>query len=135
MRINNKQKALLHVAKTKLDLSDAEYRAALIHIAGVTRSVDLDKDGFDAPMGYFEYIGFAPLVVTGRDYGKRPGMATFAQLEFIRTLWVEWSGASADDGLNTWLKNKFKVDSLRFVTAKDAGRVITALKSMKARAA
>jgi len=86
-------------------------------------------------MGYFEYIDVAPLVATGRDYGKRPGMATFAQLEFIRTIWVEWSAASADDGLNTWLKKTFKVDSFRFVTAKDASRVITALKSMKARAA
>lgn len=135
MTLTNKQKAVLHVAKSKLGLSDEEYRSALVHVAGATSSTELDQDGFNAMMGLFEHFGFKPLAKTGPDYGKRPGMATFAQLELIRSLWVEWSGSSVEDGLNSWLKRSFKVDSLRFLKAADAGKVITALKAMKSRAA
>jgi len=131
MTINNKQKALLHVAKSKLELSDSTYRSVLVQIAGVTSSTELDRAGFEAILGYFEYLGFTPLVATGIDYGKRPGMASFAQLELIRQLWTEWSGADEDAGLNTWLNRSFKRASLRFVLAGDAAKIITALKAMK----
>ena len=40
-------------------------------------------------MGFFEYCGFRPLGKGAPRYGKRPGMATFAQLELIRELWRE----------------------------------------------
>lgn len=133
--ITRNQLQLLHVAKGKLKLSEAEYRAALAHIAGVTSSKELDRAGFEALLGFFEYLGFRPLVKTGPDYGNRPGMASFAQLELIRALWMEWSGAPVEGGLNTWLKRCFKVDALRFLTAGDARKAIVALKAMKARAA
>lgn len=132
MTINNRQKAILHIAKGKLNLSDNAYRSALVHIAGVTSSTELDKAGFEALMGFFEWMGFTPLTSKGKDYGTRPGMASFAQLELIRDLWTEWSGSKVDDGLNTWLRNTFKLDSLRFVKAAQAGKIITALKAMKA---
>lgn len=38
MTLSNKQKAILHIAKGKLGLTDADYRAGLIHIAGVISS-------------------------------------------------------------------------------------------------
>jgi hypothetical protein len=132
MPLTNPQKAILHVAKADRKLSDAEYRAVLVHLAGVTSSTELDRAGFEAVMGFFEYLGFAPLRKSGPDYGTRPGMASFAQLEFIRSLWVEWSGAGESDGLTTWLARTFKVSSLRFLTAPDAAKAITALKAMKA---
>jgi phage gp16-like protein len=132
MPLSRRQLALIHVAKAKLALSDEDYRRVLVHVGGVESSAELDGPGFDAVMGFLERLGFRPLDKTGPDYGARPGMASFAQLEMIRALWVEWSGARVEDGLETWLKRKFKVDSLRFLTAGDARRVITALKAMKA---
>lgn len=135
MTLSNKQKAILHVAKAKLDLSDAEYRAALVHVAGVTSATELDKAGFDAIMGLFEYLGFAPLTRTGQDYGARPGMASFAQLELIRAIWTEYTDHRDEDALNKWLLRTFKVSSLRFLRKDAAGKAITALKAMKARAA
>lgn len=135
MTLSRKQLAVIHVAKTKLDIDDPQYRAALVQIGGVTSSKDLDQDGFDAIMGYFEYLGFAPLMTKGPDYGKRPGMASFAQLEFIRTLWAEHTQHKADeDALNLWLVRCWKVSSLRFLTKSQAQKAITALKAMKARA-
>jgi hypothetical protein len=135
MTISNKQKAILHIAKSKLELSDQDYRAALVHIAGVTSTTELDKAGFDAIMGMFEYLGFSPLTRQGQDYGARAGMASFAQLELIRALWSEYTDHSDEDALNKWLLRTFKVSSLRFMRKDAAAKAITALKAMKSRAA
>ncbi len=136
MIITNLQKAILHVAKAKLKLSDEAYRMALVQISGVTSSTELDHAGFEAVMGYFDFCGFKPLKKTGPNYGVRDGMASFAQIELIRALWREWSGHSDRDvdatGLPIWLKRTFKVDSLRFITAEQAPKANTALKAMKA---
>ena len=137
MPLNRKQIAVLHVAKAKLGISEAEYRAALVQIAGLESSTELDRGGFEALMGFFEYLGFEPLLRRGQDFGKRPGMASFAQLELIRELWREYTlGAyGSEDELNKWLLRCFKVSSLRFLTMEAARKAITALKAMKARAA
>lgn len=136
MSISPKQLALLHVAKGKLALSDDTFRTILVQIAGVTSSKELDRAGFEAILGYFEYLGFAPLTSRGQNYGNRPGMASFAQIELIRALWAEYTVFKGDeDGLNKWIEKCFKVSSLRFLRADMAPKVITALKAMKARAA
>lgn len=109
MTISRRQRALFWVAEVKLRLS---------------------------MMDFFEYCGFQPLVSKGPNYGDRPGMASFRQIEFIRTLWHEYTGGKAgEDELNKWLLNKCKLSSLRFLPADKAGKVITALKVMKSRAA
>lgn len=137
MTLSRKQKALLHIAKSKLGLSDAEYRGALVQIGGgVTSSTELDQAGFEAIIGFFEYLGFAPLKPKGQDFGVRPGMASFAQLELIRALWGEYTrGAADEDALNKWLLAKWKVSSLRFLRKEAAQKIITALMAMKSRAA
>lgn len=137
MTLTNPQKAILHVAKAKLRLSDEVYRSCLAEIAGVTSSTELDQAGFEALMGFFEWKGFRPAEAKGQDYGARPGMATWAQIELIRTLWRELThGAySGEDQLNKWLLRSFKLSSLRFLPKSTAPKVITALKAMKSRAA
>jgi len=136
MPISRNQKALLHVAKAKLRLSDELYRSALVQIAGVTSSTELEREGFEAVMGFFEYCGFRPLDRRGPVYGERAGMASFAQLELIRALWAEYTrGRAGEAELNTWLLRCFHVSALWFLTAEAAPKVITALKAMKKRAA
>jgi hypothetical protein len=137
MTISAKQKSILHVAKGKLGLDDDTYRLALVKIAGVTSSTDLTSEGFNAVMGFFEHCGFRPLVAEGVSYGNRPGFASQAQLELIRSLWMELHHAATLDeaALNGWLLKWFKVSSLRFVKAENAPKVITALKLWKRRAA
>lgn len=56
--INAKQKALLHVAKAALGLTDDEYRAVLYGAAGVESSKDLDHRGFEQVLQRFEDLGF-----------------------------------------------------------------------------
>lgn len=135
MRIDRKKLALIHVAKAKLNLDDDSYRTVLAQVAGVTSSTELDQAGFEALMGFFEYCGFAPLQAKGPSFGARPGMASFAQIEFIRTLWWEYTYERNEESLNKWLERCFKISSLRFLKAEVAPKVITALKSMKARSA
>lgn len=133
MTINNRQKALLHVAKGKLRMSDNEYRSCFMYLAGVESSADLDQDGFEAIMVFFDWRDFRSLVAEGPPYGNRPGMATFAQLELIRCLWRKYArGAAGEDELNTWLLDKFRLSSLSFVDMKTARKMIAALKAMKA---
>ncbi len=137
MSINRKQLTLIHVARRKLELSDEVYRTALAQVAGVTSSAELDQDGFDAMMGLFEYMGFCPTQAQGQNFGKREGMASFAQIELIRALWREYTRRRYDGEaeLNKWLERCFKVSSLRFLSIGDGRKAITALKAMKARAA
>lgn len=133
--ITRQQQKLLKVAARQLGWTDAQYRSALTQIAGVTTSSDLDRDGFDAMMGFAAHCGFRPLDAKGPDYGHRPGMASFAQMELIRVIWAEYTRFRAgEDELNKWLERSFKVSSLRFLTAPMGQKVITALKAMKARA-
>lgn len=134
MNISSKQIALLHVAKARLGLSEDQYRDVLVQIGGVTSSTGLDQNGFSAVMGFLEWRGFTPLVPHGRNYGDRPGMATFAQIELVRDLWREYTRGGGEETLNKWLERCFTVSSLRFLKKDTAPKVITALKAMKARA-
>ncbi|MGS4946972.1 regulatory protein GemA [Meridianimarinicoccus sp. RP-17] len=135
MPLSTKQLALIHVAKAKLGITEDQYRACLVQIAGVESSKDLDRGGFEALMGFFEYMGFKPLNPRGAVYGDRPGFASSAQVQLIRELWFEYTGGGQDDTLNKWLLRTFKVSSLRFLKMEQARKAITALKAMKTRAA
>lgn len=135
MTISRAQCALLHTAKAKLGLEDDTYRSILVRCAGVTSSKELDREGFESVMAYMRFVGFDPVTPHGKSYGKRAGFASPAQVELIRELWREYTGAASFDEatLNKWLLSKWKVATLRFLTAEAAPKVITALKAMKAR--
>lgn len=136
MSLTNPKYAVMAIARNKLDMSDNEYRSALTLIADVTSTSELDQEGFEAMMGYFEWRGFVPGRAKGPNYGKRPGMASFAQLELIRTLWQEYTHRKGDEAsLTKWLERTFKITSPRFLTMNDARKAISALKAMKSRAA
>ena len=137
MTLTNPQKAILHVAKTQLRFSDETYRSALAQIAGVTSSTELDREGFEAMMGFFDYCGFKPTEAKGPNFGVRHGMASWAQIELIRTLWREMTRRAypGEYELNKWLLHYFKISSLRFLKKETAPKVIGALKAMKSRAA
>lgn len=80
MTITQRQNARLHAAKKKLNLSEAEYRCALIHVAGAASVTDLDLPGCCAVIGLFAYMGFVPPTRTGKDYGQRLGLTSLPSL-------------------------------------------------------
>lgn len=131
-----KQIALVHVAQKQLGLDDDTYRDILRRWGGVESSADLDPVSFQKVMIRMSALGFRS-TWTKRTFGDRhSSMATAAQIGFIRDLWERYD--SADEGelhLNSWLQKFHGVSALRFLSAKKAGAVITALKAMVARKA
>ena len=134
MPLSRSQTAVLHVAKKQLALADADYRAVLQRFGGVDSAAELDLDGFGNVMRRMTALGFKS-TWTKRTFGVRLGMATPAQVDYIRDLWQKFHGADENEAaLNAWLRRFHKVDALRFLDASKSGAVITALKSMSARA-
>lgn len=135
MLISRHQVKLLHTLKGKLGLSEADYRRALLLVGDVTSTKELTRERAEAMIGLFEHWGLDARKTEGPDFGERPGMASYAQLELIRALWREYTrdAYEGEEELNKWLRAKFKVSSLRFLTKRGAQGAITALKAMKAR--
>lgn len=129
--IDNSRKALLHVAKARLQMCDADYRELLQRAAGVNSSVDLDGAGFDRVMAEFERLGFRS-VKSRTQAGHREGMATPAQLGKINALWKAYTGHSDDLRLGRWLEKHFHVSHSRFLEGGRAGKCIAVLEKMTA---
>ncbi len=72
----------------------------------------------------------------GRSVPK--GMATAKQKRFLEALlreiaWTTPAGGADWSRLEAFVKSRYKVDSLQYLTSKTAGRAIEALKDMKTR--
>ncbi len=57
MALSNKQKALIHVAKTKTGMSENAYRELLAGF-GAASSTQLDQGDFDKLIAHFKALGF-----------------------------------------------------------------------------
>lgn len=130
-----KQIALLHVAKRELGLADEDYRAILARYGHCDSSADLNASGFTSVMKYMAALGFKSTSTRPSCFGERRGMASPAQIDLIRALWLKYNGAGDEKeaALNNWLTRFHKVSALRFVDAAKASKVITALKQMTGR--
>lgn len=121
--------SLIHVARNRLDMDDAGYRALLQRAAGVSSSKDLDERGFEAVMAEFARLGFHS--TKGRTQtSSRAGMASAAQVGKIRGLWEAYSGSSDDLRLGRWLERHFHVSNVRFLQDWNAGKAIAILIKM-----
>ncbi|OGA99439.1 MAG: hypothetical protein A3E25_17855 [Burkholderiales bacterium RIFCSPHIGHO2_12_FULL_69_20] len=129
--------ALIHVARRELRLDEDLYRAILRDVAGVASSKDLTEAGFLALMARFERSGFkgqpgaAP--AKPEPLSERFGMATAAQLAYIRGLWAQWLGRPDEAALTRWVENKYHVSAIRFMDVVRAQKAIEGLKRMVAR--
>ncbi|MBB4018338.1 hypothetical protein GGR16_003385 [Chelatococcus caeni] len=129
MPLPSNQLAVIHLAKKSLGLDDETYRAVLTFHAGVSSAKDLTPAGFEAVMRYFNACGFRS-TWNARTFGRRPGMATPRQIDLIRSLWRDWSGADDEQALGRWLERSFGVSALRFLSSTKAGDAINGLKAM-----
>lgn len=128
-RVGRKQLAVVHMAAAELKLDDVTYRDVLDRFAGVTSAKDLDTQGFTAVMAYFTALGFRSSW-TQRTYGRRPGMASPKQIDLIRKLWRDWSGADDEAALGRWLDRSFHVSALRFLDRSGADKAVNGLRAM-----
>ncbi len=131
-QLTYKQLSLLHVAKTRLELDDETYRDLLEDEAGVRSARELDAQGFRTVLRRLERLGFHPLHREG-SRPERPGMASWAQIDYLRGLWRRYTGQDDERGLDTWLRKQCGVsDPLRLDRA-GAHKALVALKAMVAR--
>lgn len=119
--ITNGQKAIIHIAKQDIGLSDDEYSAVLAR-AGVSSSKDLDNKGFLIVMSHLEKLGFKT-TSKRRPWRKNkriPGKdALMSKLEaIVLDMGLSWGYVDAI------ARKRFGVDSVRFLGADDLYKVV-----------
>ncbi|KHA57142.1 hypothetical protein NM74_07970 [Aeromonas hydrophila] len=73
--MRNGQMAKIHIAKAQLGLDDAEYRALLGRVAGVSSAKDLNPRQMGAVLAAFEKLGWQPKA-PAKQGRKRPNVKT-----------------------------------------------------------
>lgn len=129
-----KRLKLVQVAKRKLALSDEAYRDILKRCAGVDSAKQLDDAGFGKVMDEFRRLGFVSFAkARAFDRSDLSGKASAGQINLIKSLWLECTGDGTEEGLDAFIRNKFKgIDALRFADHSHAVKIIGALSGWKA---
>ncbi len=124
-KIDNKRKALVHVAKAKVGLSEVEYRD-LLGSVGVSTSKNLTYHQFEALMQRFKKLGF---VSKNHRRPKRPGiLTTKGKMLYKIERILEDCGLTRKYGDAVGFKiSKPKKERLEFCTTQELRKVIAAL--------
>lgn len=124
--------AAIHCAKRDLGLDDAAYRALLQRVAGVESAAELAPRQRAEVLRELDRLGFR------RAPARRAGRARLTggrQAKKCRAMWIELHKAgvvrdASEAALDRFTKRVAGVDSLAWVDAQEASRVIEALKAM-----
>ena len=132
--------AAIHVIKSKLQLTDADYRTLLQSLTKKTSTKDMTDKERQAVRDHLQNLGERMGVVKpGR---RRAPARTFAQAKAEaspreRKVWALWHQLHRDGlvdnpsaaALNAWVKRQVGVDALRFCTGPQLDTLIEALKA------
>jgi len=124
--IGNKEKAILHIAKSQLGMSEAAYRDMLASV-GCRSSVELDFSRFDQLMIRLKAAGFRHVHTSAKRSGmhreppahKKPMISKMGAI--LAELQLPWSYA---DGIS---KQEFGIERVRFCDADQTYKVLQAL--------
>ncbi len=124
--IGKRQKALLHVARSKLGMTEEEYRG-LLRSVGASSSSELSYRTFDELMDKLRAAGFRPVHRTAKKSGmhldsaegKQPMLSKIEAI--LADLNMPWSYA------DKVAKKMFAVDRLRWCTQEQTWKVLQAL--------
>jgi phage gp16-like protein len=121
--ITNKQKALIHIAKQKVGMSDEEYRD-LLGGFGVTSSKDLTHGKFDSLMTHFKGLGFRQ--APGKPYKQLHPIGSKKRLLYkieaqITEMNLSWKYV---DGM---AKKMFGVDRMIWCVPQQLHKIVAAL--------
>jgi hypothetical protein len=130
--ISNAQKAVLHIAKSQLQLEDEMYRAILQENSGCSSSSDLTNTTFDQVMKRLEELGFKNTARRPRPRRQPHGaaMITADQQHLIKDLYEQlgWTEMPRQMGFSKrCCKKSFPQ------TRTDANKVIEGLKAIMKR--
>lgn len=151
-----KQIQLIHIAKHELNIKDLIYRDILRANSGKESAKDLTPGEASKVLDHLKALGWKikspqPPLQKGEnlppdkggkgglkkydDLGKRPGMATPAQLRLIEVTWVnnQYVREKTPEALRKFIENQFGVSGLRFIEGRDVGKVLKAIGSIKSK--
>lgn len=117
--LNNKQKAVIHVAKAKVGMTEDEYRA-LLSSFGVDSSNYLDVKSFQIIMNHFEKLGFKSTFAQNRSKSSRTRL--LGKVVAIKT-----AMQLTDIYINAIVQRMFKVDSYKWLDADQLHKLVAAL--------
>lgn len=119
---------LIHVAKSKLQMSDGDYRALLNGVGGKASSAELTVAGLEQVLRAMKSLGFTvkKLPVTELDRG----LASDAQLAYIKGMWELVSREKTERSLNRFVRRITGAVHLRFLNVYSAQKVTLALRAM-----
>ena len=119
---------LIHVAKSKLQMSDGDYRALLVGIGGKTSSAELTVAELEQVFKAFKSLGFTVKKLPVTDLDR--GLASDAQLAYIKGMWELVSREKTERSLNRFVRRITGAVHLRFLNVYSAQKVTIALRTM-----
>jgi phage gp16-like protein len=121
MKINRKQIALIHIAKSQLGMSDDIYRSFLFGF-GVESSKNIPAKKFDAVVKELERLGFVSTVKKRPKPVRKSKDLLLAKIDaMIKDMDLP---SNYVDGM---AKKMFNIDSVRFCHAKQLHKITAAL--------
>ena len=119
---------LIHIAKSKLQMSDGDYRALLNGVGGKASSAELTVAELEQVLRAMKSLGFTvkKLPVTELDRG----LASDAQLAYIKGMWELVSREKTERALNRFVRRITGAVHLRFLNVYSAQKVTLALRTM-----
>lgn len=137
--------AAIHVLKSKLRLSDDDYRALLVNLTGKASSKDLSEHQRRAVRNHMQQL--AERMGAVQPTQQRPhAQAKFEQVKAAaspreRKVWALWHQLGRDGvvhntsqaALYAWVERTAQVSALRFATNAQLDTLIEALKAWKER--
>jgi hypothetical protein len=144
--INNRQKRRIHHLASRIGLiekvKDGVYRDLLERWFRVRSCLALTGEQADLCIRRLTYIAIKMGVWEASErrtkydnLGKRPGMASPKQLRMIEALWVDVSYQKTYtaklEAFRRFLLGHYRIDDLRFLEARDVGKIIDTLLAMK----
>ena len=119
---------LIHIAKSKLQMSDGDYHALLSGVGGKTSSAELTIAELEQVFKAFKSLGFAVKRLPVTDLDR--GLASDAQLAYIKGMWELVSREKTERALNRFVKRITGAVHLRFLNVYSAQKVTLALRAM-----
>ena len=119
---------LIHVAKSKLQMSDGDYRALLNGVGGKASSAELTVAELEQVFKAFKSLGFTVKKLPVTDLDR--GLASDAQLAYIKGMWELVSREKTERSLNRFVRRITGAVHLRFLNVYSAQKVTLALRTM-----
>lgn len=126
---------LIHIARSQLGMSDDAYRANLAHYGnGKTSSAKMSVIELEAVLSAFKKLGFKVQRKPGKKrYSPARGQGPTDERAAIRAIWIFMHRAGfiqdgSESALDKWVFGISKVQSVQWLTGKDAPKVLNSLK-------